>query len=120
MASSVQANGKLSASCGSKMSKGWYVYMLLCDRETFYIGITDDLYRRIHEHKDKKSFFTKKFSELNLVYCEKYQNKNLAAKREKQLKGWTRAKKQMLVDGNLGINACTGFAKALLEDENLM
>lgn len=55
-------------------------------------------------HKNKESFFTKKFSDLKLVYCEKYNNKSDASKREKQLKGWSRAKKQMLIDGKLGIN----------------
>lgn len=93
----------------------WYVYMLLCDQKTYYIGITNELKRRIKLHTLKKSFFTKKFSEIRLVYCEKYKTKQKAVRREKQLKGWSRAKKQMLVDGKLGINDCTGFAEALLE-----
>jgi predicted GIY-YIG superfamily endonuclease len=42
-----------------------------------------------------------------------------AAKREKQLKGWNKAKKQLLIDGKLGFNICTGFAEALLRSENL-
>jgi putative endonuclease len=82
-----------------------YVYMLLCDQKTFYIGITFDIPKRLKEHKSKESFFTKKFSEIKLVYCEKYKNKNEAAKREKQLKGWSRAKKQMLIGGKIGINS---------------
>jgi len=92
-----------------------YVYMLLCDQKTFYVGITNDLKKRIEERRNKESFFTKKFSKLKLVYCEKYQSKNEAAKRERQLKGWNKAKKQKLIDGKLGINTCTGFAEALLE-----
>lgn len=82
----------------------WYVYILLCDQKTFYVGITDDIRRRLAEHKNKESFFTKKFFDLKLVYCEKYNNKNQAAIRERQLKGWGRTKKQMLIDGALGIN----------------
>jgi len=78
--------------------------MLLCDQKTFYIGITFDIQKRLKEHKSKESFFTKKFSKVRLVYCEKYQNKIEAAKREQQLKGWSRAKKQMLLDGKIGIN----------------
>jgi len=62
--------------------------------------------------------FTKKFSELKLVYCERYQTKFNAAKREKQLKGWGRAKKQKLIKGELGVNTCTELAEALLAREN--
>lgn len=82
----------------------WYVYLLFCDQKTFYVGITDNIKKRLIAHRDKESFFTKKFSDLKLLYCEKYQNKYLAANREKQLKGWSVAKKQMLIEGKLGIN----------------
>ncbi|KKQ87970.1 MAG: hypothetical protein UT09_C0006G0004 [Parcubacteria group bacterium GW2011_GWF2_38_8] len=78
--------------------------MLLCDQKTFYLGITFNIQKRLKEHVSKESFFTKKFSEIKLVYYEEYQNKNEAAKRERQLKGWSRAKKQMLIDGKVGIN----------------
>lgn len=92
----------------------WYVYLLLCDQKTFYIGITNNLTNRIKRHKDKNSFFTKKFSDIRLAYCEKYKTKKEAILREGQIKGWSRVKKQMLIDGKLGINTCTGFAEALL------
>lgn len=85
----------------------WYLYILLCDQKTFYVGITNDLKNRIVQHKTKQSFFTKKFSDVRLVYCEKYLTDHEAALREKQIKGWSRTKKQMLIDGKLGINACT-------------
>lgn len=97
----------------------WYVYMLLCDGKTFYVGITNNLVNRIKEHTNKESFFTKKFFHLKLVYCEKYSNKIEAAKREKQLKGWNKTKKQLLINSKLGFNTCTGFAEALLRSENL-
>lgn len=93
----------------------WFVYLLLCDRKTFYVGITNDIKDRLLSHQEKKSFFTKKFSNLKLVHCEKYKSKAEAAKREKQIKKWSRSKKQMLAEGKLGINICTGFAEALLE-----
>lgn len=101
------------------VGESWYVYVLLCDQKTFYVGITTNLAKRIKQHKTKSSFFTKKFSDIRLVYCELYQSEHEAAKREKQIKGWSRAKKQMLVDGKLGINICTGFAVALLRGESL-
>ncbi len=84
--------------------KHWYVYLLLCDQTTFYIGVTNNVRRRLAEHENSESFFTKKFSDLKLVYCEKYDNKHEAVARERQFKGWGRAKKQMLIDGKLGIN----------------
>ena len=93
--------------------KEHFTYMLLCDQKTFYIGITDNLERRILEHKNKESFFTKKFSAIKFVYCEKYKDKFEASKRERQLKGWSRAKKQLLIDGKLGINTCTEYAEVL-------
>jgi len=92
----------------------WFVYLLFCDEKTFYIGITNDLVKRLREHKNKESFFTKKFSQIKLVYCKKYKFRKEAADRERQLKGWSRAKKQMLIQGKLGINTCTEFAEALL------
>lgn len=97
----------------------WYVYIILCDGKTFYVGITNDLINRYRQHKSKNSFFTKKFFQIKLIYCEQYESEHEAAIREKQLKGWSRAKKQMLIDGKLGINVCTGFAEALLQRENL-
>lgn len=85
----------------------WYVYLLLCDQKTFYVGITPNLKLRLTEHRNKESFFTKKFSDIQLVYCEKYLDKYQAAKREKQLKGWSVAKKRLLIEGKLGINRDT-------------
>ena len=78
--------------------------MLLCDQKTFYVGMTRNVLERLSLHRDRKSFFTKKFSDIELVYCERYENKHEAAKREQQLKGWSRAKKQLLLNGTLGIN----------------
>lgn len=79
--------------------------MLLCDQKTFYVGMTSDINKRLKEHKNKESFFTKKFSDIKLIYCEKYDSEKDAVRREKQLKGWSRAKKQLLLSGDLGINS---------------
>lgn len=94
-------------------SQPWYVYLLLCDQKVFYIGISDDIIGRLKTHENKESIFTRKFSELKLIYCEKYSDKQQAVMREKQLKGWSRAKKQMLIDGKLGINKCTEFDEVI-------
>ena len=92
----------------------WFVYMLLCDEKIYYLGITNNLADRFIQHKNRKSFFTKKFSKLKLVYCEEYLNKQEAARHEQQVKGWSRAKKQMLINGNLGRNVCTERAEVIL------
>lgn len=94
-----------------KTPQEWHVYMLLCDSKEYYLGISPNVQKRILEHKNKLSLATKEFSDIKLVYCEKYRDKYLAAKREKQLKGWSKAKKQMLISGKLGINICTEFDK---------
>ena len=75
----------------------YFVYILLCDQKTFYTGITVDLEKRLFEHKNKLSFFTKKFSDIQLVYREEYTNKKSAETRERQLKGWSIAKKNALI-----------------------
>lgn len=97
----------------------WYVYLLFCDQKTFYVGMTDDLQNRLLKHRDKKSFFTKKFSDLQLVYCENYPTKYEAAKREKQIKGWSRAKKQLLINGKLGKRACPEIADRVARTRSL-
>jgi len=79
----------------------WYLYILLCNQKTFYVGITNNLEERLEAHKNKKSIFTKKFSDIRLVHKETLNNKTKAAKREKQLKGWTRIKKQALINNSL-------------------
>lgn len=82
-------------------NKSWFTYILLCDGKTFYVGITDSLEERLQEHKEEKSFYTSQFSDIKLVYFEKYSSKILAAKREKQIKGWRREKKIILIKGEL-------------------
>jgi putative endonuclease len=79
----------------------YIVYILLCDQKTFYVGITRDIEKRLEEHKSKTSFFTKKFSDIQLVYQELYKTIQDAEKRERQLKGWSFAKKKALVEGQI-------------------
>jgi len=77
------------------------VYILLCDQKTFYVGLTKDLGKRLEEHRGKQSFFTKKFSDIRLVHQEEYLDLKSAERREKQLKGWSSAKKKALVEENI-------------------
>ena len=78
----------------------WYLYILLCDNHEFYTGITHDLDKRLTQHKEKRSLFTKRYKNLKLVYTETYQAKNKAERRERQIKGWTRAKKNALISND--------------------
>ena len=77
----------------------YYIYILTSkDNAVMYIGVTNDLHRRLCEHKNERiEGFTKKYHVHKLVYFEEYSEINLAIAREKQLKAWTRAKKNLLV-----------------------
>ncbi len=63
-----------------------------------YIGITNNLQRRVYEHKNELiEGFSKKYKCKKLVYFEEYKNINQAIEREKQLKKWRREKKEWLI-----------------------
>lgn len=79
----------------------WKIYVLFCDQKTFYVGLTGNLDQRLASHISKQNLATKEFSDIELVYSEEYPTRKLAENREKQLKGWSFAKKKTLVEGNL-------------------
>lgn len=67
--------------------------------KTLYTGVTNDLQRRVYEHKHKLiKGFTSKYNITKLVYYEKYNDINDAIRREKQIKGWSRKKKIELIE----------------------
>ncbi|MBQ8213428.1 MAG: GIY-YIG nuclease family protein [Clostridia bacterium] len=78
----------------------YYVYILTSySNKVMYIGMTNDLKRRITEHKNEQiDGFTKQYHVKKLVYFEEHSNPNEAIKREKELKGWRREKKNNLVE----------------------
>jgi putative endonuclease len=66
---------------------------------TLYTGITDDLVRRVYEHKNKLiDGFTKKYNIIGLVYYEVTSDVQAAIQREKQIKGWIRKRKIALIE----------------------
>ena len=66
---------------------------------TLYIGITNDLIRRVYEHKSKSNdSFTEKYDVTKLVYFELFEDPENAIKREKRLKKWPRAWKISLIE----------------------
>ena len=80
--------------------KTYYVYLLTTwNNKVLYTGVTNNLERRMYEHKNKLiDGFTKKYNVNKLVYFEKTDDVLLAIEREKQIKGWLRVKKNKLVD----------------------
>ena len=78
----------------------YYVYILTNkNNRVMYVGVTNDLERRMYEHKNRTADgFTKKYNVYKLVYYEFTNDVNSAIAREKQIKGWTRDKKNRLVE----------------------
>ena len=76
----------------------YYVYILSNSSRTLYVGVTNNLVRRLYQHKQKLvEGFTKKYNATWLVYYEQTQDVKAAIFREKQIKGWRRAKKVELI-----------------------
>ncbi len=79
--------------------KQYYVYIMASDKETLYIWITQDLIKRVYQHKEKQvEWFTKKYNCNKLVYYEIHNDVNEAIKREKQIKRWKREWKINLIN----------------------
>ncbi len=81
--------------------KGYFVYLMASQTNvTVYAGVTNDLIRRVWEHKnnlDPKSF-TARYREHKLVYYEETSDVRAAIEREKQIKSWNRRRKNELVE----------------------
>jgi putative endonuclease len=77
-----------------------YVYILECSDASFYVGVTNDVGRRFIEHSTgiHEDAYTNTRRPLKLVFCRKFNKPIAAIKFEKQLKGWTRAKKAALMN----------------------
>ena len=78
----------------------YYVYLLASDKYgTLYLGVTNDVVRRVYEHKSKAvAGFTKRYSVDRLVWFEIHDDVQTAIAREKELKKWRRAWKTSLVE----------------------
>ena len=79
--------------------KDYFIYIMSNTSKTLYFGVTNDIRRRIYEHKNKLiEGFTKKYNITKLVYYESCNNINDAIRREKQLKNWHRQWKINLIE----------------------
>ena len=77
----------------------YYVYIMTNHSKTLYTGVTNDLQRRVFEHKNKQvSGFTSRYNITKLVYFEISSSSYDAIRREKQIKGWLRSKKIALIE----------------------
>jgi Predicted endonuclease containing a URI domain len=79
--------------------RSYFVYMMTNqNNRVLYTGVTNDLIRRVHEHRTKRiQGFTAKYNVDKLVFFESTSDIVAAISREKQIKGWSRAKKNKLV-----------------------
>ena len=78
-----------------------YMYILECDDGSYYTGSTRNLEKRLWEHQNGEgASYTKKRLPVKLVYCESFDRVEDAFRREKQVQGWSRNKKQALMEGN--------------------
>ncbi len=77
-----------------------YVYILRCSDGSYYTGSTNDLERRLWQHQNEEGAnYTKRRLPVKLVYYEEYERIDEAFYREKQIQGWSRKKKEALIEG---------------------
>jgi putative endonuclease len=76
----------------------FFVYVLASYTRVLYVGVTNDLARRLEEHRAGACTFTARYRIHRLVYAEETADVRAAIRREKQIKGWTRDRKLALVD----------------------
>ncbi len=80
----------------------WYLYITKNRNSAFYTGITSNLERRLKEHlRGKGGHYTKRNRPLKLLYTEKFSSRVEAEARERQIKCWSKKKKEALIEGNL-------------------
>ena len=81
------------------MAWRFFVYVKASASRTLYVGMTNDLQRRVYEHKRKPMpGFTAQYNVTRLVYAEEYPDPRSALAREKQRKGWRHEKKVALIE----------------------
>lgn len=76
----------------------YYIYIMASVSGTLYVGVTNNIVKRVYEHKnDLIDGFTKKYQCHKLIYFEQTSDVNSAIVREKQIKNWNREKKEILI-----------------------
>ena len=76
----------------------YYLYLILCSERSIYTGVTNNPERRFLEHHTNQgSKHTREHKAIELLHTERFSTREEALRREKQLKGWTRVKKEALI-----------------------
>ena len=85
----------------SRTINTYYVYILASLSRVLYVGMTNDLERRVYEHKHKMTpGFTSRYNVDRLVHIEDFAHVHDAMDRENEIKGWRRSKKIVLIEAN--------------------
>jgi putative endonuclease len=80
------------------MGRCYFVYFMSNESKMLYVGASNDLMKRVFQHKSKRiSGFTQKYNLYKLVYFEQFGDIRAAIAREKEIKGWLRSKKVALI-----------------------
>ena len=83
------------------MPKTYWVYILKCSDGSYYTGSTSNLEKRVSEHQNGLiKGYTSKRLPIELVFSEYFEDVYFAISAERQIKGWTRAKKKALINGD--------------------
>jgi predicted GIY-YIG superfamily endonuclease len=84
------------------LQKRYWVYILKCADNSYYVGSTNDLFRRIAEHQNglPKGSYTSSRLPVELVWSAEFGTHDEAFTQERRIKGWTRAKKEALMNGD--------------------
>lgn len=100
-----------------------YIYILECSDSSYYIGVTNNVELRINQHNEgmDKEAYTYERRPLKLIYVESFSDYNQVIAREKQIKGWTRRKKEALIEENWdklkAFSACLNLTNYTLFDK---
>ncbi len=85
--------------------KTYYVYIVQCFDNSYYTGVTNDIERRLIEHNNDENTkaYTYRKRPVKLVWFEDYIDINQAIEKEKQIKGWSRKKKEALINDDFDL-----------------
>lgn len=97
--------------------KNYFVYILECSDKSYYTGVTNNLEKRLAEHKSGlHEGYTSKRLPIKLVYSLNFSDINEAIRFEKQIKGWSRRKKEALMRGDF--DSLVQLSKSKTKNDN--
>lgn len=98
----ISSNGSIDVGHDGIVVSMWFVYIIPCADDSLYVGETNDLdLPQLRHGQGRAAAFTARCRPIVLAYLEQYPTRKAALMRERQLKRWTRAKKDALIPGNV-------------------